>query len=196
MTFKLANWPLPLAPDGRKPVVTSGFGYDPGRGYAHRGVDIFYPRVSASGYEIPRGTVALAALPGVVTKARLNYENFSAWADRPLKDKNTGYVVEIDHGNGLRTAAHHLSRTFVSPGQRVFAGQRIGVVGGSPNKLGKPAGYPGIVHLHWDIIRDGQFVDGGDYLNLTTDYITMPNIVDFLLIGGIVFVGLRYLHQR
>jgi murein DD-endopeptidase MepM/ murein hydrolase activator NlpD len=52
-----------------------------------------------------------------------------------------GRAVYIDHGAGLVTAYFHLSRTEVSQGDTVSAGQRIGAVGQSGRVTGP--------HLHW-----------------------------------------------
>ena len=52
-----------------------------------------------------------------------------------------GRAVYIDHGAGVVTAYFHLSRTYVSEGDTVVAGQRIGAVGQSGRVTGP--------HLHW-----------------------------------------------
>jgi len=52
-----------------------------------------------------------------------------------------GRAVYIDHGGGVITAYFHLSRAYVSEGDTVVAGQRIGAVGRSGRVTGP--------HLHW-----------------------------------------------
>jgi peptidase M23-like protein len=52
-----------------------------------------------------------------------------------------GRAVYIDHGGGVVTAYFHLSRAYVSEGDSVVAGQRIGAVGRSGRVTGP--------HLHW-----------------------------------------------
>jgi hypothetical protein len=52
-----------------------------------------------------------------------------------------GRAVYIDHGGGVVTAYFHLSRAYVSEGDTVVAGQRIGAVGRSGRVTGP--------HLHW-----------------------------------------------
>lgn len=185
-----ANVPMPRAVDGRPPVISDPFnlpgwpGYDPDH-RAHRSGDWFYRIAAAhyhggSHYEILPGTTALAVLPGVVLYAELNYE---AWLHAKSKNKAdhcTGYVVVLDHGDGLRTAYHHLSRVDVDPGQSVAAGAELGLVGGSPNRAGFDPGTPGVVHLHgpdvilvkpghhdgptFDPQRAGLYVDPRPYL--------------------------------
>jgi peptidase M23-like protein len=52
-----------------------------------------------------------------------------------------GRAIYIDHGGGVVTAYFHLSRAYVSVGDNVVAGQRIGAVGRSGRVTGP--------HLHW-----------------------------------------------
>jgi peptidase M23-like protein len=52
-----------------------------------------------------------------------------------------GRAIYIDHGGGVVTAYFHLSRAYVSEGDTVIAGQRIGAVGRSGRVTGP--------HLHW-----------------------------------------------
>lgn len=62
-----------------------------------------------------------------------------------------GYRVTIDHGGGVRMAYTHLPGLSVRPGQRVAAGEQIGVVGNTGLSTG--------CHLHWMAWRDGGLVD-------------------------------------
>lgn len=71
-------------------------------------------------------------------------------------DKIYGNCVRIDHGNGLCTFYAHLSKLSVSEGDSVSAGQSIGIIGST----GKSTG----VHLHFEVIKDGERVDPADYL--------------------------------
>lgn len=66
---------------------------------------------------------------------------------------NGGYgnYVVVDHGNGLQTAYAHLSEIHVSKGQTVAAGTTVGEVGSTGNSTGP--------HLHFEVKRDGAFVD-------------------------------------
>lgn len=63
-----------------------------------------------------------------------------------------GILVSVDHGDGLVTTYAHLARDTVSPGQWVAAGDRVGIIGARGMATG--------VHLHWEVIQDGRYVDG------------------------------------
>lgn len=62
-----------------------------------------------------------------------------------------GNTVFIDHGQGLITAYMHLSRTVVTPGQRLAAGEKLGEVGSTGRVTGP--------HLHWAVFLNGTAVD-------------------------------------
>jgi murein DD-endopeptidase MepM/ murein hydrolase activator NlpD len=129
---------------GRDPVITSDFG--PRDSGFHIGVDILYPALPGdpqghpytthSGrWHHPAGIPALAVLPGVVTLARM--------------ESNGGHVV-IQHDDDFFTGYRHLRPQIVEVGDRVRAGTPVGVIG---------KGKAGVIHLHFDAIRDGVFVD-------------------------------------
>lgn len=67
-----------------------------------------------------------------------------------------GQVVVIDHGWGVYTAYAHLSEIWVEPGERVQAGQWIGL-GGATGRTTGP-------HLHWEVWVGGVQVDPADWL--------------------------------
>ncbi len=67
-----------------------------------------------------------------------------------------GNAVVIDHGLGLYTLLAHLSTTLATTGEWVEAGQVIGFSGNSGRSSGP--------HLHWDVIVEGQWVDGLELL--------------------------------
>jgi len=68
-----------------------------------------------------------------------------------------GKVVEIDHGAGLVTRYAHLSKLLVKKNQVVTPGQLIAKMGSTGRSTGS--------HLHFEILKDGRFVDPAMYLN-------------------------------
>ncbi len=62
-----------------------------------------------------------------------------------------GVSVIVDHGAGVFSAYHHLSRTAVQAGQLVAAGDVVGYSGASGLATGP--------HLHWEVIVRGVEVD-------------------------------------
>jgi len=111
--------------------ITSGFGErrDPitGERSTHTGIDL----------GAPEGTPIPAALDGVVLSAgpRGGYGN----------------AVEVGHADGSSTLYAHASEVFVAPGERVEAGQPLGLVGQTGRTTGP--------HLHLEVRRGGRFVD-------------------------------------
>lgn len=71
-------------------------------------------------------------------------------------DKSAGNVVEILHDGGYVTTYAHLGAVYVSKGQHVRCGQKIGTVG-MTGKTYAP-------HLHYGITRYGEVVDPVNYL--------------------------------
>jgi len=67
-----------------------------------------------------------------------------------------GWVVEIDHGNGLATRYAHASQLLVRTGEVVVPGDRIAMVGSSGRSTG--------AHLHFEVLRSGDQVDPRRYL--------------------------------
>jgi len=134
------NSTLALVPY-RKPVVgevefSSGFGVrvDPfvGRPAMHTGLD----------FRAAMGDPARATANGKVASA--------GWAG------GYGQMVEIDHGNGLRTRYGHLSKIDVKVGQIVKIGQVVGEVGSTGRSTGP--------HLHYETRIDGEAVDPQKFL--------------------------------
>jgi murein DD-endopeptidase MepM/ murein hydrolase activator NlpD len=62
-----------------------------------------------------------------------------------------GNSVIIDHGAGVFTGYHHLSRIDVVDGQEVVAGTVVGGIGATGLATGP--------HLHWELIIGGVNVD-------------------------------------
>lgn len=82
----------------------------------------------------PYGSQVSAAQAGVVTSA--------GW-----RNNGGGYVISIDHGNGMVTVYNHLGSLWVSAGQSVGAGQGIGGVGCTGMCTGP--------HVHFEVIVNG-----------------------------------------
>lgn len=88
------------------------------------------------------GDPVLAAAKGRVTRVVRSF-------------KGEGNVVEITHAGGYLTRYCHLGDIYVSQGQAVAAGRRVAAVGLSGNSL--------VPHLHFEILKDGQYRDPVHY---------------------------------
>lgn len=88
------------------------------------------PRAPHSGLDLaaPEGTPVVAAAAGVVSLAHPDMFY-------------TGMTVMVDHGLGVQTVYAHLSRIDVAVGQRLAAGETLGLVGATGRATGP--------HLHW-----------------------------------------------
>ena len=111
-------------------ILTSPFG--PRWGRIHEGIDI-----GAS-----TGTPIVAAAAGRVI--------VSGWSG------GYGYLVVVDHGNGMATAYAHNSSLVAGVGQQVAQGQLIAYVGNTGNSFGP--------HLHFEVRVNGGAVDPMGYL--------------------------------
>jgi len=70
--------------------------------------------------------------------------------------RDFGWVVDIDHGNGLMTRYAHASQLLVRAGEVVVPGDRIAMVGSTGRSTGP--------HLHFEVLRAGDQVDPKRYL--------------------------------
>lgn len=131
---------FPIAHPAPGQRITSGFGprRDPilGRSAFHAGID----------FRAPTGTPIRAPATGKVIRAG--------------RSGGYGKMVEIDHGNGLKTRFAHLSRIQVRVGAEVSAGQRIGASGNTGRSTGP--------HLHYEIRANGRAVNPMRYLKAGT----------------------------
>lgn len=111
--------------------ITSGFGmrFHPILHYSrpHNGID----------FGAPYGSTIVAAADGQVISARYS--------------SSFGNVIIIAHGGNVSTVYAHCSRLFVSTGQSVRRGQRIGAVGATGLAKGP--------HLHWEVHVGGHPVN-------------------------------------
>jgi murein DD-endopeptidase MepM/ murein hydrolase activator NlpD len=114
-------------------AIWSGFGAERDGGRrAHRGVDIF----------APRGTPALAAIDG--------------WVTRVETTRVGGNVVWLQPLLGtMRIYYAHLDEQWVRPGDFVRAGQAVGTVGNTGNARTTPP------HLHFGVYVRRQGMRGG-----------------------------------
>ncbi|WP_302520756.1 M23 family metallopeptidase [uncultured Allisonella sp.] len=112
-------------------VVSSHFGFRVSPGGIgstyHEGLDI------ASSY----GNPVHATANGRITQA--------GWVN------GYGYLVEIDHGNGIKTRYGHNSAILVSVGDQVVQGQTISLIGSTGNSTGP--------HCHYEVRVNGEAVD-------------------------------------
>lgn len=95
-------------------------------------------------FGVAQGTPLRATIDGTIV--RHNNDGFGA------------YVLDIISDDGLLVRNGHLSRMDVNTGQRVTAGQVIGLTGGQPGTPG--AGYTFGPHLHWELRRDRAWSGG------------------------------------
>lgn len=67
-----------------------------------------------------------------------------------------GYLVKVDHGNGVETWYAHTSKMYVTVGEEVKAGDIIAAVGSTGNSTGP--------HLHLEVRINGEHVNPQKYL--------------------------------
>ena len=103
-------------------VITSSFGERWGRN--HEGIDI--GGEYASDIKAAKGGNVLVA----------------GWVD------GYGNYIELDHGNGLKTAYGHCDELLVTKGDVVSPGQVIAKMGSTGNSTG--------THLHFEVILNGE----------------------------------------
>ena len=121
---------------------TSGFGRrrDPFRGTwsSHHGLD----------FVNKPGTPVMASAAGTVV--------WSGWRG------GYGWMLELDHGMGIRTRYAHLQKILVGKGQKVSFRQKIGLLGTSGRSTGP--------HLHYEVVVNGKqvnpikFITAGKYV--------------------------------
>ncbi len=117
-------------------MLGSSFGWriDPvtGQSALHSGLD----------FQADRGVPIVAAAGGVVVNQQIH--------------PGYGNMVEIDHGNDLRTLYAHASTVLVKNGDLVKRGQKIGEVGSSGRSTGP--------HLHFEVLVQGVPQDPKTFL--------------------------------
>lgn len=132
---------IPLFPPLDSFTLMSGFGArtDPFLGQAamHYGLDL----------SAPIRTPVMSTAPGTVVVA--------GWRSR------YGRMVEIDHGNGLRTRYGHLYKINVRRGQKVDFREPIGLLGSSGRSTGP--------HVHYEVLINGEPTDPNKFLRAGKD---------------------------
>lgn len=108
--------------------ITSTYGFRKSFGRMHKGIDL----------ALNVGDTVRAALPGVV--ARVGYDA-----------GGYGHFVVVIHNNGMETRYAHLQKAVSSPGERLDAGEPLGLGGNTGNSTGP--------HLHFEIRYRGSAVD-------------------------------------
>lgn len=131
---KLSRYPVTNPAPGRR--ISSRFGVrkDPllGTPAFHSGMD----------FRAPHGAPVRATASGKVVTA--------GWTG------GYGRMVEIDHGNGLKTRYAHMSKILVKKGQRIDVRKIIGKIGSSGRSTGP--------HLHYEIRRHGKTINPARFL--------------------------------
>lgn len=89
------------------------------------------------------GEDVLAFAGGTVT--------FAGWSD------SFGNYIRIDHGDGWETLYAHCGTLYVSAEQTVARGERIALVGATGMATGP--------HLHFELTRDGRYLNPEYYIN-------------------------------
>lgn len=127
--------------------ISSGFGYrsDPFTGGAayHAGLDFRGP-IGAPIYAAAAGTVSFAGV-------RSGYGN----------------CIEIDHGNGLMTRYAHMSGYRARAGQKVAAGQVVGLIGNTGRSTGP--------HLHFEVRMNDRPLNPRPFLEAAAHVFQEPS---------------------
>ncbi len=157
-TFELAIGQTVIVPDGVKPtervatprslqstpnagtVVASGAFAWPTNGTITQRFSWYHPGIDIANRATPD---ILAADAGVVSIP-------------PYMGGGYGNYVIIDHGNGYKTLYGHMSRIYVSNGQTVNRGDRIGKMGSTGRSTGP--------HLHFELSKNGVKINPLSFL--------------------------------
>jgi murein DD-endopeptidase MepM/ murein hydrolase activator NlpD len=93
-------------------------------------------------FAAPKGTPLYATGDGVVKSVKTVFGGY-------------GKYVEIDHGFGFVSRYAHMNDFAVKKGQKVKRGDKIGTVGNTGSSTAP--------HVHYEVIKDGRFVNPVNY---------------------------------
>ena len=117
----------------------------------HTGTDFRLPNMAA----MRRGVAVIATAEGTVRGVRDNMQDVSirATGEAAVKSRECGNGVVIDHASGFETQYCHMrsGSIAVKQGERVKAGQRLGLIG-----LSGATEFP---HVHFEVRRLGRVLD-------------------------------------
>lgn len=116
--------------------LTSSYGYRPHFHRFHHGIDV----------SLNLGDTVKCTLPGVVTKTGYDYSGY-------------GRYVVVSHSGGIETLYGHLLLPLVNPGEKIGAGEPVGLGGATGNATGP--------HLHFETRYRGVSIDPVSWFNLT-----------------------------
>lgn len=126
-----------------------------------RGISAFYREASYYAvFQMQHNAVDIRAYQGTPIKAVADGVVYKA------KDNGYGYsYIMLAHANGYMTLYGHVSDILVTDGQEVQAGDIIGLSGATPGTKGAGL-YTTGPHLHFEVMKNGAYVDPLNYLNL------------------------------
>ena len=128
--YETGDFKLPV-----KGLLTSGYGYRPKFRRFHHGID----------FALNSGDTVNCTLPGVVTRTGYDSGGY-------------GRFVVVSHSGGVETLYAHLLMSVVNPGQKLNAGDPVGLGGSTGNATGS--------HLHFETRYRGVPMDPVAWFNL------------------------------
>lgn len=142
----------PVSADEQTEIVTNFYDYDKTPEEQAQALVLYNNKYYQSkGIDIASTTdktfSVVASLSGEVTDVR--------------QDPMLGYVVEMEHADGVTTHYASLTDIQVESGEKVKQGEELGVAG--KNNFGQASG----THVHFEIRKDGEAVDPQQFFNQT-----------------------------